>query len=69
MKLTIWVLEQDLSVNTSRANQGRIKGLNLVCSHDDLDVAAVIETVQLVEKLQHGALNFHLMLTRIALCQ
>ena len=57
---TIRVLEQNLPVNTTRSDQGRIKGIDLVGGHDDLDVTTIIETVQLVEKLQHGSLDFSL---------
>ena len=60
MKLTIRVLEENLSVNTTRADQGRVESVDLVGSHDDLDVTAVVETVQLVEQLQHSSLNFAL---------
>ena len=56
--LTIGVLEENLSVDTSGTNQRRIQGLDLVGGHDDLDVATIIETIQLVEKLQHGSLDF-----------
>jgi hypothetical protein len=42
----------------SRSNQSGIQSIDLVGGHDDLDVTTVIETVQLVEKLQHGSLNF-----------
>ena len=56
--LTVGVLKENLSVDTSGTNQRRIQGLDLVGSHDDLDVATIIETIQLVEKLQHGSLDF-----------
>jgi hypothetical protein len=58
--LTIWVLEENLSINTTRSDQGWIQSLDLVSSHDDLDITTVIETIQLVKKFQHGSLNFSL---------
>lgn len=56
----VGVLEQDLSVDTSGSNQGGIQSLDLVGGHNDLDVASVVETVELVQKLQHGSLDFSL---------
>jgi len=58
--LTVWVLEQDLSINSTRSDEGRIERLDLVSSHDDFDIAAVIETVELIEKLQHSTLDLAL---------
>jgi hypothetical protein len=58
--LTVGVLKENLAVNTARADQGGIERLDLVRRHDDLDITTVIETVQLVEELQHGALNLAL---------
>jgi hypothetical protein len=49
VKLTVGVLEENLSVNTTRTDKGRVERLDLVGGHDDLDVSTVIETVQLVE--------------------
>ena len=60
MKLTVGVLEENLSVNTTRTDKGRVERLDLVGGHDDLDVTAVVETVKLVEELEHSALNFAL---------
>ena len=60
MKLTVGVLEENLSVNTTRTDKGRVERLDLVGGHDDLDVSTIIETVQLVEQLQHSSLNLAL---------
>ena len=57
-RLTVWVLEENLSVDTSRTDQSRIQGFNLVGGHDDLDVTAIIESIKLVKKLKHGTLDF-----------
>ena len=59
-KLTIGVLEENLAVNTTRTDQGRVECFDLVGGHDDLDISTVVETVQLVEQLQHGSLNLTL---------
>lgn len=58
--LTIRVLEENLSVDTTRSDQGRVERLNLVRSHDDLDVTTVVKTIELIEELQHGSLNLAL---------
>ena len=60
MKLTVGVLEENLSVNTTRTDKGRVERLDLVGGHDDLDVSTIIETVQLVKQLQHSSLNLAL---------
>lgn len=60
MKLTVGVLEENLSVNTTRTDKGRVERLDLVGGHDDLDVSTIIETVQLVKQLQHSSLNLTL---------
>ena len=59
-QLTIRILKENLSIDTTRANEGRVQRLNLVGSHDDLDVTTVVETVQLVQEFQHSSLNFSL---------
>ena len=60
MKLTVGVLKENLSVNTTRTDKGRVERLDLVGGHDDLDVSTIIETVQLVKQLQHSSLNLTL---------
>ena len=60
MKLTVGVLEENLSVNTTRTDKGRVERLDLVRGHDDLDIATIIETIQLVQQLQHSSLNLTL---------
>ncbi|KAI6776286.1 hypothetical protein HG530_000231 [Fusarium avenaceum] len=47
------VLKENLSIDTTRSNQSRIQGIDLVGGHNDLDVTTVIKTVQLVEQFQH----------------
>jgi hypothetical protein len=50
--------EFDLSVNSTWSNQGGVQGLDSVRSHNDFDVSPRVESVKLVEELQHGPLNF-----------
>ena len=50
--------ELDLPVDTARSDKRWVERLDLVGGHDDLHVAATIETIKLVEELQHRALNF-----------
>ena len=50
--------ELDLSVNTTWSNQSRVEGLDPVRGHDNFDVSPSIESVELVEELQHSPLDF-----------
>lgn len=54
----VGILEKNFAIDTAGSNQRWIKGINFVGGHDDFDVSAIIETVQLVEEFQHCALNF-----------
>ena len=58
--LTVRILEQDLAVDTARADEGRVERVDLVRGHDDFDVASIVEPIQLVEQLQHRALDLAL---------
>lgn len=58
--LFIGVRKLDFSINTARTNQRRIERFNLVGRHNDFHVGSIVETVQLVQKLQHSALDFFL---------
>ena len=50
--------ELDLPVDTTWSDERRVKGLDLVGGHDDLDVPSGVETIELVEELQHSTLDF-----------
>ena len=52
--------ELDLSVDTTRPDERRVERFDLVRGHDDLDVTARVEAVQLIEQFQHGALDLAL---------
>ena len=66
----VGILEEDLSVDTTRSDKGRVESVDLVCSHNDFDVSSVIETIKLVQKLQHRSLDFSLSSRRrfVSLC-
>ncbi|KAI9921739.1 hypothetical protein PsorP6_000134 [Peronosclerospora sorghi] len=51
-------LSTNLSIDTTRTNESRVKALNCIRRHNNLYVATLIKTIQLVQKLQHGTLNF-----------
>mmetsp|Transcript_2801 Transcript_2801/g.8771 ORF Transcript_2801/g.8771 Transcript_2801/m.8771 type:complete len:381 (+) Transcript_2801:309-1451(+) len=48
----------DFTIDSTRPQQGRVKNINAVGRHEHLDILAGLETVQLVEQLEHGALHF-----------
>ncbi len=50
--------ELDLTVNTAWTQQCRVENVDTVGGHDDLDVLGALESVELVEELKHGTLNF-----------
>lgn len=58
--LLIGQREFDLSINSTRSDQSGIESLNAICRHDDFDVATRVETVELIEQLQHGSLDLSL---------
>ena len=49
-----------LSIYTSKAQQRRIKSFNTGCFKNNLHVSSCIKTIQLIQQLQHGSLNFML---------
>jgi hypothetical protein len=49
--------EFNLAIDATWSNQSGVQGLDLVCGHDDLDVSTSVESVKLVEELQHGSLD------------
>jgi hypothetical protein len=56
--LLIGERELDLAINTTRSDKGGVKRLNSVSSHDHLNVRSGIETIKLIEELEHGSLDF-----------
>mmetsp|Transcript_11041 Transcript_11041/g.31994 ORF Transcript_11041/g.31994 Transcript_11041/m.31994 type:complete len:476 (+) Transcript_11041:3213-4640(+) len=58
LRLGVGQREFDLSIDTTGPNEGGIQALDSIRGHDDLDVAALIETVQLIQQLEHGSLDF-----------
>ena len=58
LRLDVWQRELDLPVDTTWSDERRVKGLDLVGGHDDLDVPSGVETIELVQELQHSTLDF-----------
>lgn len=54
----IGVLEEDFAVNSSGSDQSWVESFDLIRSHDDFDITAVVETIKLVKKFEHSTLNF-----------
>uniref|UniRef100_A0A672SWC1 Prestin-like n=1 Tax=Sinocyclocheilus grahami TaxID=75366 RepID=A0A672SWC1_SINGR len=50
--------ELNLSVQTTGSHQSRIQGVWSVGGHQDFNVSSGIESIQLVDQLQHGSLHF-----------
>jgi hypothetical protein len=50
--------ELDLAVQTTGSEQSRVQNVDTVGRGQDLDTVIGCETVQLVQKLQHGTLHF-----------
>lgn len=50
--------ELNLAVETAGAEEGRVQDVDAVCGGEDLDAVVGGEAVELVEKFEHGALDF-----------
>jgi hypothetical protein len=50
--------ELDLAVDTTGTDQRRIQGLDTIGGHQHLDIATRIEAIELVQELEHCALDF-----------
>ena len=60
LSLLIRKRELDLPVNPSRPDESGVEGLDPVGGHDNLDVTAGVEAVELIEQLQHSSLDLPL---------
>ena len=60
MSLTVRVLEKDFAVYTAGTDECWVQCINLIRSHDDLDVATIIKPIQLIQQFQHGSLHLTL---------
>lgn len=49
--------ELDLPIQTSGPHQGRVQRVRPVGGHQHFDVASRVETIQLIDELQHGPLD------------
>ena len=52
----VGVRELDLAVDTSRTKESRVKDIDAVGRHDDLDVLRRLEAIELVQQLEHRTL-------------
>ena len=50
--------ELDFTINAARPQQGRVEDVEPVGRHDDFDVLRGLEAVELVQQLEHRALDF-----------
>jgi hypothetical protein len=48
---TVWVGELDLTIQSTRTEQGRIQRISSISSHDHFHVRVLIETIHLVQQL------------------
>eukprot|EP00050_Salpingoeca_kvevrii_P006166 m.287788 g.287788 ORF g.287788 m.287788 type:complete len:445 (-) comp11847_c0_seq1:145-1479(-) len=64
--ILIWGRKLDFAVNATRTEQRRVENINAVGRHDDLDVLGGLKTIELVEQLQHGALDLAIAATTAA---
>lgn len=60
LRLLVGQGKLNFAVNTPRANQRGVEGLNAVRRHDNLDVTTAVKPVELVQQLQHRPLNLSL---------
>mmetsp|Transcript_65689 Transcript_65689/g.174049 ORF Transcript_65689/g.174049 Transcript_65689/m.174049 type:complete len:201 (+) Transcript_65689:120-722(+) len=56
--LLVWHWKFNFSIDPSRSDHCRIQTVDPVCRHDDLDVSSVVESVKLIQQLEHRSLNF-----------
>lgn len=56
----VWNWEFYLPVNPARTNQRGVECIDLVGCHDNLNLRVCIETVKLVQQLQHSSLYLFL---------
>ncbi|GMR51339.1 hypothetical protein PMAYCL1PPCAC_21534, partial [Pristionchus mayeri] len=53
----IWQRELDLPVESSGSHEGGVEGVGTVSRHEHLDVSAGVESVELVDQLEHRTLH------------
>lgn len=55
--LDIRKTELNLTVKSSGTEKGGVESVRTIGGHDDLDVSTGVESIKLVDELQHGSLN------------
>ena len=61
----VWQRKFDFSVQASRPQQCRVKGVSPVGGHDDLHIHCLVKAVHLVQQLHQNALHFPAQLPEI----
>ena len=56
--LEIWHWKLNFSIDSAWSDKSWIQTLNFVGCHDDLDFCLTVESVKLIEQLQHSSLYF-----------
>merc|ERR1712070_932730 len=56
--IQVWYVELDLTIQTARAKQSRVKSVWSVSGHQHLNVATRVETVEFCHNLKHRPLDF-----------
>ena len=60
LRLDVRQRKLDLPVYSPRPDERGVERLDLIGGHDDLDISSSVETIELIEQLQHGTLDFSL---------
>ena len=53
----IWPWELNLSIKSTRSEEGWVKNVRPISGSDDLDIITLRETVKLVQKFQHSSMD------------
>ena len=55
-QFSLYVRELNFSINSSWSEQSIVKDINPVGRHDNLDLISSLESIELIEQLEHGSL-------------
>ena len=61
--LLIWWRKLNLAIDSAWPEKGRVKDVDSVGGHDDLNVLGSLKSVKLIEQLKHCALHFRITTT------
>lgn len=57
-RFNLWIWKLDFTVDTARTQKSGIQNIDSVGRHDDLDSLGSLETIKLIQQLQHSPLHF-----------